>query len=1743
MAPQGEAMTGPDTSPGPAPEFTIIRGSVRSPLVAMASHRKEVVLQAILQQMSPDAQQEALIEGIFPARAVIRDTDLHRAQLAAERELSRRKRKWASGLFRCGLHRARSAEIAALRCDPRVESFFLNYTLLLRQQPDAQRSFRERAEQWARERLTVYLGQPPAEVLQWRQAMRPLLFPEPDCPPASSQGTHDQHAHDSRAVAARRFCWDYVTNGDGRMQSELQHYCAGHSCCPAGRDDTLRKVLGPHGLPALLRAPPVFSRRSWQGQLRSMSHVLQQEATHGLLSQNFRKVAQETQFRAELAARQRAAEQQDTAAAAGAGAGQAPSLAGSADENAQRCRDILEFLRTSGIVAIMRAILVIKPTQDFKAQVLTRNGAAWQIQEMVAAAQGHRRAYPAAVAASGQDVHHALCAISELLLQDNQWACFHGLAQPPRGLAAESRARFCTLARLGAAMHELIGHEQRRYPWKLMRCLAADPQDAARGASEVAEDAQTCRNILDPLSRQHWDRFPATHLLLSPASLAELEAMALLAHGNTALIERGHAATKRGNRAKDQTVAQRLADASAARVLRHIRCQSASWLGMLARAINPATWAEPDPAAGRSQRRATGPGHAGRKRRARQPSATSGPGTTVPLLSGPGRSRATSLPGAMVPLLPGSGHSRANCAANGMPRGCAKQRRRRCVTRLHAWMAANVHGRLASRQDHDRYRAAMANPAEAARFQQIARAATLARHGGAITRRTRYDPVEPALRRARNNARRAQLQWDPRQARAAILAEMQSSHGQALKRRRTDSSQARAALRSKEHANKLELQSFAVAPPALRAAGTHAPLPPELGQDMVPFPSSWARAQWWMPDCRATIWPQLPRGADRRSAELTEAQWQRLHATITGAGMSTIKGPTKHERQQGICWQAGRCMCASRSDQAAQARPEAIMRKRLDHILREFMGPGSRKAGTVSPNRRALEDGLIVLALHPGAGEPSAASRWWHVAHLFVEPLAPTLLSLTTNGEVVAGSVHLAPAASRSGLLTWLTAWDAVESLDPTAAYAIEFWQLVGGAACCHNLATAPRLMTAAPWPHTRASSLWAGEAESLDIQSEDTDGDGDAIEPPSSADDEADDLPAPPPRQRRPHMPPAAPPPRPEPSQAAAKQGDQPPPAPTSPDPNHHAQPSAAQPSNIHRSQVVAGAPSPGSAHRRLTAIASLAARVRTGHGVARTLRGPSGEKLQALLTWRRPGKQAPYGGIQATCYWHEAEQRTNQQGATYTLRCRKELRLRSESDGPRTVARLQYWLRHGPATHTRTQHQRYQPPDELPGTPSASDQGSSDADRRTAHSRSSSSSHSPSSTSDTPPRVPVTTRGATATAAAAAPPAATPAAAARAAAPVATAAAAAQAQTATTAPAAQAAEGAQAASRVARAKPRGVRPPAVVASARPQSSQPKAGAQALPARGTAIAAEPPHQRRSILEDMTLADLLVVRGAPALAQPPRGLLTTPVTLAQPGLRPPAGPPATASSQRSMPKAAPGSLPPRSTGRPAQHHHGASCWACGGQHELEQCPIWAEAISRSVAEASAAYVPRALERRACALTAELVSTREVPPDGDCLFHAWGYEVQSTYPDASMPPGVVRSQYCGAAWRQFMLTWLQANSDFTLDGSPVHSWLMAVTGRTVPEFIEHMRVARGRDTWGGFWDVTLLGMAWGRAIKSVMLEARTDGWQAVAVAGPAGSIPGRLPGLTVAIAWTGSHWVRARMQRAAVRQVQEWHSRA
>ena len=215
----------------------------------------------------------------------------------------------------------------------------------------------------------------------------------------------------------------------------------------------------------------------------------------------------------------------------------------------------------------------------------------------------------------------------------------------------------------------------------------------------------------------------------------------------------------------------------------------------------------------------------------------------------------------------------------------------------------------------------------------------------------------------------------------------------------------------------------------------------------------------------------------------------------------------------------------------------------------------------------------------------------------------------------------------------------------------------------------------------------------------------------------------------------------------------------------------------------------------------------------------------------------------------------------------------------------------------------------------------------------------------------------------------------------------------------------------------------------------------------------------------------------------------------------------------------------------------AVCWVCDQAHTMEECPQYQLAVHNSKLTSRKALRPLGVikGRDGCVLAAGTWAVRDVPADGDCLFHSLGKEIAGKFPHhAALPAEPLQ----GSSWRAFLMEFAVESSDVVMDDLTVAEWLAIVCGQTVEEYVSAMHVVRGRETWGGMIDASFLASAWSRRIgqdvAAILLAENADGaMQALAWLGP------RTAAETICAAWQGNHWVRARLRPAATEVVRAW----
>jgi len=162
---------------------------------------------------------------------------------------------------------------------------------------------------------------------------------------------------------------------------------------------------------------------------------------------------------------------------------------------------------------------------------------------------------------------------------------------------------------------------------------------------------------------------------------------------------------------------------------------------------------------------------------------------------------------------------------------------------------------------------------------------------------------------------------------------------------------------------------------------------------------------------------------------------------------------------------------------------------------------------------------------------------------------------------------------------------------------------------------------------------------------------------------------------------------------------------------------------------------------------------------------------------------------------------------------------------------------------------------------------------------------------------------------------------------------------------------------------------------------------------------------------------------------------------------------------------------------------------------------------------------------------DTVNTRDVPGDGDCMFHAWGLELRARFPDL-LSHGGAEVAAPGRYWREYLVAFV-TNPDSLLDNLLVSEWVRIVTRKSVAEYVAYIR-SQTRP-WGGFFELCVLCVAWGHGLSCGVLERVAGGYRVLGVCGATPSSRSH----SVFLLWTGGHYMRARVQEQARKTIQEW----
>jgi len=1063
------------------------------------------------------------------------------------------------------------------------------------------------------------------------------------------------HDASHRLPSAKRLaCFDELTRGDGRLPGRPLHYGCKPGCCSSVAET--QRLFAAHVPAVLLKTPPVlFPRKSWHGQAEAMNPIIQLEATNGLLSQCFRSVEAAAKVRSEKALDRLASKMEQDKRGPRANDSQgAPQtdkvdaeshcqtekdFATQAAENAQRARDVLDFLsERDALRCMVRLRTLIEPYRKLKSSILGRSGKNWEqshmaslIQAVPAEHQASSKAasansrcsgeakvenqntreqsplrYPVCCAALSHEVEEALRSLTGLVAQP--WGALQGLHGAPDGAL-----RWCEVSIAGAALYQFVVHEQRQYPWKLFRVLEDD--DAA---FEIIDDQEQCQHILDPLARQHLTAYPDVAALQGAASKAELTSMAIVLEDNTSRIERGHSTVKRAAEVAEQTHTSQITVVSAERLISRARSLGESWHGKALRAATDTAKSDHRQPARGAKRPTEGP-HQRTRGAAERP--TEGP------------------------------HQRTRGAAERRKRKNRTQRgqgRKRAVTARNAWMAVHAAGHFITSADHRRFAEAMQNTAEAKKYQQMAIKMT---RGKKHRRRGKTSHVAE-LRRQRENARRKGAgNWDPTGARRQIEQHRSGPYGKAETKRIgiVQREHRRTAAAAREVERVLSLFAKSHSPEIWKSM--------RIASNLVPHPvrqGGLHAARWAAPLQRRA--PELMPAAMQSQLQHL-SHWDQQHETLQPHPVvHKIPRESKKTRHNKQCRLATFCVCSP------SKRHCMTMVDNICAALKTILGAlGSTMRGD-------LDSGRLVLRM--ASCEPDRGCHWYHLPLMALDLMRPTFLKClpasrsTLKSHVVDGqhgATTIIPATlTHAQRLCWQTVWEAAYDLEEDSKWSMELWHIIGGG-------TEPSQgVHAHQHPSVlEAYHVWGGIAElekadgapgSDDSEGEDEMPEADLVAPMPSVlparttEGARQQKPAPP-------MPVVLKPP----SSSPTRGPDQP----------QTADARASSPS-IMRAQLDA------------TKIKRQGDR---GQQVVITT--SEGTEIPALVTFRARTAKKRFGGYQITCRYHEPEQRVNKWGKPYTLACRRSRDNKCASDDDIGLTELYAWIMAAAEYSSRQEHQ----------------------------------------------------------------------------------------------------------------------------------------------------------------------------------------------------------------------------------------------------------------------------------------------------------------------------------------------------------------------------------------------------------------------------------------------------------------------
>ena len=321
-------------------------------------------------------------------------------------------------------------------------------------------------------------------------------------------------------------------------------------------------------------------------------------------------------------------------------------------------------------------------------------------------------------------------------------------------------------------------------------------------------------------------------------------------------------------------------------------------------------------------------------------------------------------------------------------------KKQRSISAYQAFVASHVRGRMANREDVQKYR--QLSESEKRKYVHLAHAMTQRRRvaGGRRSKRRRADPLAWPLRMKRKAAKRLQKRFDPKEARRQVQRDRSdllwmrwqqiSSEMDRLQRRaRTGEKQARDDFLSHVHCNG---ELWPLDPLKDHLFSWHIQRPPACS-DPIPDAgptSQFVQHTWMSKAAQDVVCARDITGILGRSRESRLGDWERRHVVLRP--MPGVKLPKESEK--------ARAARGTRQAGIFLSPAARLLEKALAKMLMTFAGQGRPDSSKVkSKQRLLLEENHVVVQLQ----RPESVVRqlWYQVCYLtYDRPVRATFLSL-----------------------------------------------------------------------------------------------------------------------------------------------------------------------------------------------------------------------------------------------------------------------------------------------------------------------------------------------------------------------------------------------------------------------------------------------------------------------------------------------------------------------------------------------------------------------------------------------------------------------------------------------------------------------------------------------------------------------------------------------------------------------------